>query len=108
MLLVDIIKTLASSWDSKLKGICTAIWSPSKSALKAAHTKGCSSIALPSISFASNACIPNLCRVGALFNNTGCSLIMCSKASQTSSLSFSTIFFACLIVVAKPSLSNLA
>ena len=47
MLFVDIIKTLASSCASKLKGICTAIWSPSKSALNAAQTKGCNSIAFP-------------------------------------------------------------
>jgi len=33
----------------------TAIWSPSKSALKAAHTRGCNSIALPSTNFASKA-----------------------------------------------------
>ena len=108
MLLVDIIKTRASSWASKLKGICTAIWSPSKSALKAAQTKGCNSIALPSINLASKACTPSLWSVGALFKITGCSRIMNSNASQTSLLSFSTSLFACLIVVAKPSLSNLA
>ena len=108
MLFVDIIKTLASNWASKLSGMWTAIWSPSKSALKAAHTRGCSSIAFPSISFASNAWTPNLCKVGALLSKIGCSLIICSKASQTSGFCFSTIFFACLIVVARPSLSNLA
>ena len=108
MLFVDIIKTRASNWASILNGIWTAIWSPSKSALKAEHTNGCNSIALPSINLASNAWTPNLCKVGALFKITGCSLIICSNASQTSGFSFSTIFFACLIVVAKPSLSNLA
>ena len=33
---------------------------------------------------------------------------MCSSESQTSLFSFSTSLFACLIVVAKPNLSNLA
>ena len=33
---------------------------------------------------------------------------MCSKESQTSLFSFSTNLLACLIVVANPSLSNLA
>ena len=45
-------------------GTCTAIWSPSKSALKAAQTSGCSWIALPSISLGSNAWMPRRCRVG--------------------------------------------
>ena len=40
MLLVDIIRTRASSWASRLSGTCTAIWSPSKSALNAAQTSG--------------------------------------------------------------------
>ena len=86
----------------------TAIWSPSKSALNAAHTSGCNSIAFPSINLGSKAWIPSLCNVGALFNNIGCSLTMCSKASHTSSFSFSTNFLACFIVVDKPILSNLA
>ena len=108
MLLVDIIKTLASNWASKLKGIWTAIWSPSKSALNAAQTNGCSSIAFPSISLASKACTPNLWSVGALFKSIGCSLIICSSESHTSLFSFSTNRLACLIVVANPNLSNLA
>ena len=108
ILFVDIIKTLASNCASKLNGTCTAIWSPSKSALKAAHVKGCSSIALPSISLGSNACTPSLWRVGALFNITGCSLTINSNASQTSFRSLSTNFFACLIVDASPNLFNLA
>ena len=86
----------------------TAIWSPSKSALNAAQVKGCSSIASPSINFGSNACTPSLCRVGALFKITGCSLTINSRASQTSGLSFSTNFFACLIVDANPNLLSLA
>jgi hypothetical protein len=40
MLLVDIIRTRASSWASRLSGTCTAIWSPSKSALNAEQTSG--------------------------------------------------------------------
>ena len=108
ILLVDIIRTRASNCASKLKGIWTAIWSPSKSALNAAQTRGCNSIAFPSINFASNAWTPSLCRVGARLRITGCSLIICSNASHTSLFCFSTILLACLIVVAKPSLSNLA
>ena len=108
ILFVDIIKTLASNWDSKLRGTWTAIWSPSKSALNAAQVNGCNSIALPSINFGSNAWTPNLCNVGALFKITGCSLTINSNASHTSFLSFSTSFFACFIVDAKPNLFNLA
>src|ERR1700751_5307654 len=58
LLLVDIIRTRASSCASSESGTCTAIWSPSKSALKAAHTSGWSWIALPSISTGSNARMP--------------------------------------------------
>ena len=39
-LFVDIIRTRASSWASSERGTCTAIWSPSKSALKAEQTSG--------------------------------------------------------------------
>jgi len=67
MLLVDIISTRASSCASSDSGTCTAIWSPSKSALNAAQTKGCSWIALPSISTGSNAWMPRRCSVGARF-----------------------------------------
>ena len=41
ILFVDIIKALASSWASSVRGTWTAIWSPSKSALKATQTRGC-------------------------------------------------------------------
>ena len=47
MLFVASIRVQASTWASRLSGRCTAIWSPSKSALKPAHTRGCSRIALP-------------------------------------------------------------
>ena len=50
-------------------GTCTAIWSPSKSALNAAQTSGCSWIALPSISTGSNAWMPRRWSVGARFSN---------------------------------------
>ena len=40
MLLVDIMRILASAWASTERGTWTAIWSPSKSALKAAQTRG--------------------------------------------------------------------
>ena len=58
MLLVDIISTRASSCASRDSGTWTAIWSPSKSALNAAQTSGCSWIALPSIRVGSNAWMP--------------------------------------------------
>ena len=41
ILLVDIIKALASSCASNVNGTWTAIWSPSKSALNATQTRGC-------------------------------------------------------------------
>ena len=44
-LLDEIINILASAWAFNDKGIWTPIWSPSKSALNAEHTKGCSWIA---------------------------------------------------------------
>ena len=91
-----------------LKGTCTAIWSPSKSALNAAQVNGWSSIASPSISFGSKAWTPRRWSVGALFRRTGCSLTINSKASQTAFVSFSTSFFACLIVETRPNLFNLA
>ena len=70
-LLDDIIKALASAWVLKDKGIWTPIWSPSKSALKAEHTNGCSCMAFPGIIVGWNACIPTLCSVGALFKRIG-------------------------------------
>ena len=44
--------------------------------------------------------------VGALFSNTGCSLITSSKTSQTSGVSLSTNFLAALIVVASSRCSS--
>ena len=65
------IKSFASIIDSGDKVKCTAIWSPSKSALNAEQTRGCNLIALPSINTGWKACIDNLCSVGALFSKTG-------------------------------------
>ena len=102
MLLVDIISTRASSCASSDRGTWTAIWSPSKSALNAAQTSGCSWIALPSTSFGSNAWMPRRWSVGARFSSTGCSRITSSRMSQTSGRSFSTRRLAALMVVAMP------
>ena len=71
MLLVDIISVWASTWASIDSGKWTAIWSPSKSALKPLQTSGCSLIAFPSTSTGSNAWMPMRCSVGARFRSTG-------------------------------------
>ncbi len=105
-LFVDIIRTRASSWASRLSGTCTAIWSPSKSALKAEQTSGCSWIALPSIRIGSKAWMPRRCSVGARFRRTGCSRMTSSRMSQTSGRSFSTSFFACFTVLDRPLASS--
>ncbi len=73
MLFVLIMSTRASIWASIESGTWTAIWSPSKSALNAAQTSGCSWMALPSMRTGSNAWMPRRCRVGARFKRTGCS-----------------------------------
>jgi hypothetical protein len=49
------IKSLASVMTSYDGGTCTAIWSPSKSTLKAPHASGCNRMALLSIGSGSNA-----------------------------------------------------
>src|SRR5450631_576436 len=94
MLFDDSISARASSCASSDSGTWTAIWSPSKSALNAAQTNGCSWMALPSINTGSNAWMPRRCRVGARFNNTGCSRITSSRMSHTSGPSRSTSRFA--------------
>ncbi len=58
MLFEDIISTDASICASGASGMCTAIWSPSKSALNAVQTSGWIRIALPSTSTGSNAWMP--------------------------------------------------
>ena len=60
MLNVLIISFLASNTAILDNGTWTAIWSPSKSALKAVQTRGCTLIALPSMSTGSNAWMPSL------------------------------------------------
>ena len=64
MLLLDSIRIRASACASALSGRCTAIWSPSKSALNAVQTSGWIWMALPSISCGSNAWMPRRCSVG--------------------------------------------
>src|SRR5213083_77118 len=66
MLFDEITSSRDSSWLSNESGTCTAIWSPSKSALNAAHTSGWIRIALPSTSTGSNAWMPRRCSVGAV------------------------------------------
>ena len=84
------------------KGKWTAIWSPSKSALNAVQTNGCTWIALPSIRIGWKAWIPNLCKVGALFNKTGCPFKTFSKISHTNGSLLSIIFFADFTVLTIP------
>ena len=75
MLFDDSISTRASAWASADSGRWTAIWSPSKSALKAVQTSGWTWMALPSTSTGSKAWMPRRWRVGARFSRTGCSLM---------------------------------
>ena len=107
MLFEESISTLASICASGDSGTCTAIWSPSKSALKAVHTSGWILIALPSTSIGSKAWIPSRWSVGARFSSTGCSRITSSRKSHTSGRCCSTISFAALMVVTSPSFSSL-
>ena len=96
------IKTWASRIAADPKGKWTAIWSPSKSALKAAQASGCNWIAFPSIILGWKAWIPNLWRVGALFKRTGCPFITFSRISQTTGSLLSIIFFADFTVFTIP------
>src|SRR3954462_4764538 len=65
MLFADSMRMRASACASADSGRWTAIWSPSKSALNASQTSGCSWIALPSTSCGSKAWMPRRCRGGA-------------------------------------------
>ena len=96
------ISIWASSTALFPSGRWTAIWSPSKSALKAVQTSGWSWIALPSISFGWKACIPSLWRVGALLSRTGCPLRTFSRISHTTGSFLSTIFLADFTVLTIP------
>ncbi|OPZ62593.1 MAG: hypothetical protein BWY85_02036 [Firmicutes bacterium ADurb.Bin506] len=102
MLFTDSIRRRASACASADSGTCTAIWSPSKSALYAVHTRGWIWIALPSTSTGSKAWMPRRCRVGARFRSTGCSVMISSRTSHTSDLTLSTMRFALLMLWAKP------
>ena len=97
MLFEDSIRIRASAWASADSGTWTAIWSPSKSALKAWQTSGWIWTALPSTSTGSKAWMPRRCRVGARLSSTGCSRMTSSSTSQTSGIIESTIFFAALM-----------
>ena len=77
------IKSRASACASADRGRWTAIWSPSKSALKPEVTSGLTWIAWPSISFGWKAWIDKRCKVGARFSRTYLPWITSSKASQT-------------------------
>jgi len=101
MLLVESIRMRASACASALSGRCTAIWSPSKSALKAVQTNGWIWIALPSISWGSNAWMPRRCRVGARLSSTGCSEMTSSSTSHTTGRWRSTIRLALLMFCAR-------
>ncbi len=107
MLFEDSMRTLASICASGESGTCTAIWSPSKSALKAVQTSGWIWIALPSTSIGSKAWMPSRCSVGARLRSTGCSRMTSSRKSQTSGRCCSTISLAALMVVTRPSFSSL-
>ena len=103
----DIISSVASICASGDSGMCTAIWSPSKSALNAVQTSGWMRIALPSTSTGSKAWMPRRWSVGARLSSTGCSLITSSRMSHTSGTCFSTISLACLMVATRPRSSSL-
>ena len=73
----------ASACASADSGRCTAIWSPSKSALNAVQTSGWIWMALPSTSCGSKAWMPRRCSVGARLSSTGCSAMTSSSTSHT-------------------------
>ncbi len=106
MLLEESISISASTCALGESGTCTAIWSPSKSALKAGHTSGWILIALPSTRTGWKAWMPRRCSVGARFKSTGWSRMTSSRASQTSVTPDSTSSLAALIVGARPFFSR--
>ena len=97
MLFDESMSTRASAWASAESGTCTAIWSPSKSALNAWQTSGWTRIALPSTSTGSKAWMPRRWSVGARLRSTGCSWMTSSRTSHTSGTIESTIFLAALM-----------
>ncbi len=100
MLCAESIRMRASACASAESGRCTAIWSPSKSALNAVQTSGWIWMALPSTSTGSKAWMPRRWSVGARFRNTGCSLMTSSSTSQTCGRARSTMRFADLMFCA--------
>src|SRR3990172_8729702 len=98
---VESITWRASATEARESGTWTAIWSPSKSALKAVHTSGWIWMALPSMSTGSNAWMPRRCSVGARLSSTGRSLAMSSRMSQTSGRARSTMRLADLMLWAR-------
>ena len=86
MLLTDSMRMRASACASADSGRCTAIWSPSKSALNAVQTSGWMRMALPSTRIGSKAWMPRRCRVGARFSSTGWSRMTSSSTSHTTGL----------------------
>ena len=100
MLWLESMSRRASAWASGDRGRWTAIWSPSKSALNAEQTSGCSCRALPSTSCGSKAWMPRRCRVGARFSRTGCSVMTSSSTSQTCGRKRSTMRLADLMFCA--------
>ena len=97
MLLLDSMRMRASACASADSGRCTAIWSPSKSALNAVQTSGWIWMALPSTSCGSKAWMPRRCSVGARFSSTGCSEMTSSSTSHTTERERSTIRLADLM-----------
>src|ERR671918_2997323 len=87
MLFADSIKTRDSSCDSYDSGRCTAIWSPSKSALKAWQTSGWILIALPSIRIGSNAWMPRRGGVGGRLRGHGGALLTLPGVAHTAGAS---------------------
>ena len=90
----------ASACASADSGRCTAIWSPSKSALNAVQTSGWIWMALPSTSCGSKAWMPRRCSVGARFSSTGCSAMTSSSTSYTTVRPRSTMRLADLMFCA--------
>src|SRR3954447_10146345 len=100
MLFEDSMRMRASACASADSGRCTAIWSPSKSALNAVQTSGWIWIALPSTSCGSNAWMPRRCSVGARLSSTGCSVMTSSSTSHTTGRARSTMRLALLMFCA--------
>ena len=82
-LLEDSMRTRASVCACVESGTWTDIWSPSKSALKGAHTSGCRWMALPSTRTGSKAGWRDGAAWGARLSRTRRSWITSSRTSHT-------------------------